>query len=407
MKLNKLLILLGLILAFPSSAKIEPSNNQVIGDGQASDKKITFNRGGSNPGFKWDEAAGEMKFTNDGSSYTSFSAAAGAMKNYLLNSNFQFWEWGTSTTITDGNAAYQAERWYVKNSLGTNGVITYSQVAGVSDGAPFGAKVQITTAPTAAQNNGTELYQTLENIDSLELYNQTASFSVKVKALNNVTQVGLQFMYKTTEAKVDTTIGSESLCTVNSSTFSNCSIAGQALGTSMTTSGVVGVRIRITAVSSGDTWDLNNGYTVELAMLNKGVAAGSYQLRSNSVAAEHLSLMRYYECFRDPSDLYSNENSVATAGFNESMFLYYKARKRIVPTGSIVGTWTTNNASGQPTLAGVSVNRAALVVSSSGTGNTYFISNNDPTYVCFDAEIQVICAEKQDSPDPPRCPAFV
>lgn len=378
MKLNKLLILLGLILAYPSSAKIEPSNNQVIGDGQASDKKITFNRGGSNPGFKWDEAAGELKFTNDGSSYVGFSSAAGAMKNYLANSNFELWQRGTTVVITDGNFSYQADRWYVVNTLGTNGVITYSQVAGVSEGAKYGAKVQISTAPTAAQNNGTEFFQTIENPLSLELYNQTASLSMKVKALNNVTQVGLQFMYKTTEAKVDTTIGSESLCTVNSSTFSNCSIAGQALGTSMTTSGVIGVRVRITAVSSGNTYDLNNGYVVELPMLNKGVAAAAWQRMGSDFADELHYCQRFYEKSYDlnvdPGTITNDGNMLFTCSSSNAQYSswFYNTRKRVAGTHTVY-----NPNSGLTTTcyqSGAGLNRAVSDVDSSETNFTFSIT---------------------------------
>lgn len=355
MKLRNLIVILGLALALPSNAKVEPSNTFTLGSGTATDKKITFNRGGSNPGFKWDEAAGELKFSNDGSSYSSLSSSGGATKNYLANSAFEFWQRGSVVTITDGNFSYQADRWYVKNSLGTNGVITYSRVTGVSDGAKYGAKVQISTAPTAAQNNGTELFQTIENPLSLELYNQTASFSAKIKALNNVTQVGLQFMYKTTEAKVDTTIGSESLCTVNSSTFSNCSISGQALGTSMTTSGVVGVRIRITAVSSGNTYDLNNGYTVELAMLNKGAAAASWQRMGSSYGAELAYCQRFYE------KSYELETDPGTATTNPGNILF--------------GCWTTSAGYGTVTYK---VNKRTTV------GHTVYNTNSGATTTCYE-----------------------
>src|SRR5581483_6255425 len=118
-----------------------------------------------------------------------------------------------------------------------------------------GAQVQITTAPTAAQTNGTELYQTLENLSFLELYSQNACFSANIKALGNVNQVGLQFMSNTSEAKVTTTIGSEVTVAVNTSGFTLGQIVNQALGSAMTTSGVVGVRIRITGVSSGNLYD--------------------------------------------------------------------------------------------------------------------------------------------------------
>lgn len=190
-----------------------------------------------------------------------------AIQNLLLNGNLPLFQRGTSSTVANGLTSYLADRWYAKNSLGTNGIITQDQLPGVSDGAAFGLRVRISTAPTALQTNGCELYQAIENQTSLQLYNKTASFQVKVKALANVTQVGIQFFYATSEIKLTTSIGSETLVTVNSSTFTTLNTGLQAIGTTQTTSGVVGVRIRPTAVSTGNLYDINNGFVVEQAMV--------------------------------------------------------------------------------------------------------------------------------------------
>ncbi len=219
-------------------------------------------------------------------------AAVAQPINFLINGAFDFWQRGTSVTIANTASTYQADKWYVKNSLGTNGVITFSRATGVTAGSLYGASVQITTAPTGSQTNGTELYQMIENPVTPSLYNQSASFNVLVKALTNVNQVGVQFCYKTTEAKCDSFIGSEQTCTVNTSTFANCTITNQALGTSMTTSGAVGVRIRITGVSSGNTYGLNNGFVAEQAMFNLGSTAGAFVRAGLTYGAEHYLVQR-------------------------------------------------------------------------------------------------------------------
>lgn len=271
--------------------------------------------------------------SNDGSGNLSWvtlsSFGIEPTKNLLINSNFDFWQRiagapTTGTTIANGASTYVADRWYGKNTLGTSGVLTFKQTSGVSDGAKYGASLQITTAPTAVQTNGCEMYQTLENLLSLELYNQTASFSVRVKALNNVNQVGIQFFYKTTEAKVDTAIGSEVLTTVNSSTFTTCTINGQALGTAQTTSGVIGVRIRITAVSVGNTYDISNGFICEQPIVNLGSLAASYARNGKTIAQELASCQRFYaSTFRDgvtPAQNTSNTNdSIVSATYSVSV----------------------------------------------------------------------------------------
>lgn len=228
------------------------------------------------------------------------------MKNRLINGAFDWWQAGTSATVTATGGGsptatylYQADQWYVNNILGggtVEGVITYSQVTGVTAGSLYGASVKITTAPTGTGiQNGCELYQTLSNRASIALYNQTASFTVLVKALGNINQVGVQFYYKTSEAKVDSVIGSEVLTTVNTSTFVACTINGQALGTSMTTSGVIGVRIRPTNKSSGNLYDLNNGFVCEQAILNIGPVAMPFSRQYEDPVNELAACKYFYQ----------------------------------------------------------------------------------------------------------------
>lgn len=216
-------------------------------------------------------------------------------RNHLYNANFDIWQRGATVTCANAATAYGPDRWYAENQLGTAGVITMTRVAGSSDGAKYGCSVKITTAPTASVANGTYLYQTLENFDSLRLYNKTASVFSKIKALGNVTQVGIALMYKTTEAKVDTVIGTEGTVTVNSSTFATGSISLQALGTSMTTAGVIGIRFRVVGVSSGAPYDLNNGFVVEQAMLVEGAVPTVFKPRFDCFQAELAACQRYYE----------------------------------------------------------------------------------------------------------------
>lgn len=303
-------------------------------------------------------------------------------QNFLLNSNFDFWQRGTSLTIANAASTYVPDRWYVKNSLGTNGIITASQQTGSSDGAKFAAKLLITTAPTAAQANGTELYQTLENLQSLSLYNQQACFSIKVKAFGNVNQCGIQFFYKTTEAKVDTAIGSEVTATVNTAGFTTITISGQALGTAQTAAGVVGVRIRIAGVSAGNTYDLNNGFSVEQAMLNLGTVSSSYRRQCDNMQEELSSCERFAE--KSYEITIAPGTAVGTGSFEWlrtgagiRYFIWYKTRKRTPPINTLYNP-VTGAANSYRDLS-ASVNRApgSLVVSST----TFYLDENSVGWV--------------------------
>ncbi len=276
------------------------------------------------------------------------SLSATPINNVLVNSALDYWQSGTSATVAATGAGsptntylYQADQWYVNNILGggtVEGIITYSRQAGVTNGSKYGAQVKITTAPTGTGiQNGTELWQTLSAAATSSLYNQTASFNVLVKALGNVNQVGCQFFYSTTEIKAATSIGSEQTATVNSSTFSSCTITAQALSTSMTTAGTVGVRIRITGVSSGNTYDVNNGFVIEQAMMNVGSTVGPFARQFNDPVHELASCQYFFEKSYDtttaPATTTATSAMTFTAPATSSNYnLSFKITKRVSPT---------------------------------------------------------------------------
>lgn len=317
-------------------------------------------------------AQGQMLRASDASSTLEW-ANYRAPLNHLFNANFDLWQRSAINLVTNGNSTYGADRWYVKNSLGTNGVITFSRATATSTDSRYAARVKITTAPTGSQANGCELYQTLDNAESLNLYNKTASFQVKVKALGNVNQVGIQFFYKTSEAKVDTALGSETTATVTTGSLTTITINGQALGTSATTTGVIGVRVRITGVSTGNTYDLNNGFEVEQALLNVASNIGDFRLRCNTLAEERLACMRYYEkSYPEGTDPASGSSeSGMTSGYAQTTAILrlvnprFLVPKRAGTTPTIV-VYDYNGSSGKVSPLG----------SSSSIGTTLSISTN-------------------------------
>lgn len=245
-------------------------------------------------------------------------------QNLLVNGGFDWWQAGTSTTLTaSGGGAptsvtsYLADQWYCNNILGgslTEGQITYKQVAGVLSGSLFGAQVFISRAPAGTGiQNGCELWTVLSNLATVPLIGQTVSFSVQVvQATGTVNQVGIQLFYATTEAKPGLAIGTEQTFPVGAFP-ALCQVNGIALGTSMTTAGVIGVRIRIAGVSSGNLYDSSNGFIVEQAMLNLGTTAQTFARQFNDPVQEFQACRFFFQAL-GPGASGAADNSATTVG---------------------------------------------------------------------------------------------
>lgn len=304
--------------------------------------------------------------------------------NYLYNSNFDLWQRGTSTTVANGATAYLADRWYVENTLGASGVITYSQIAGTSDGAKYAAKLQVTTAPAVGSSNGPNFYQVLENLDSLKLYNKTVSFQAKIKAFGNVNSIVVQICYKTTEGKCNAGYSTVT-ASVNTASFTTVNIPSQVLSTTFTTSGSVGVYIGVNGVSSGNKSDLNNGFAVEQAMLVIGGSPSEFHTRYSSIASELEACQRYYEKSYD----YATDPGTVTntggyryrnlVGGDFSFTIGFQSRKRTTPSITYYnpatgGTGTLREDAGNNktiALNGTAGERSFASIVSSGTNLEY------------------------------------
>lgn len=293
--------------------------------------------------------------------------------NYLINGGFEFAQ-RVNTGLTNGQTEYVNDRWYITNSLGTNGVISASTPPlnpSAAIGGRFGAfpiaAYYIATAPTASQANGLVIYHTLERRDSMVFYNNLATFAIWVQSYGAyTTQVGITFMYKTTEAKVDTTLSNEYLFTISAANWTRCVIQGFPVGTTMTTSGVLGIRIRQTAVSTGNLYDVGQGLSLAQAMLVPGAVVPKTFERAGITRAGELALcQRYYEKTYNVDTALGGASSylghyvtnvmnisVATAGtYCLGRHPRFKVEKRATPTvylynadnGSI-GSWNIDGA---------------------------------------------------------------
>jgi hypothetical protein len=205
------------------------------------------------------------------------------------------------------------------------------------------------------------------------------SFRVKVQALGRVTSVGIAIMYKTSNAKVDTVMGAEQSVTVNTSGWADATLENVTMAPTPSGSGAIGVRIRILGVSSGNTYDLNNGFICEQAMLNQGMLAAQFRRRHRSFAEEVAACQRYYEKSYELNTIPAAVTTVGCFGYRASGpsaydHVAFLARKRTTPTivlynSNSGATGTFRDISGPADVAHTAdgVGESGFNTSSSGT----------------------------------------
>ena len=181
-----------------------------------------------------------------------------------------------------------------------------------------------------------------------------ASLSFVAYASGTVTQIGVQFLYNAgTEALPTSTIGSEQFFTVNAVTNTLCQLNGQAIANPFSANGCLGVRIRPTAVSSGNIYDNGNGILVSGFMLTNSNTALNYQdsTSAQTIAACQRFFEKSYNITVNPGSItYSGEHAMAIPGGEPgALTSVFKASKRVAPTTTIYNpeTGATGSAAGR------------------------------------------------------------
>lgn len=244
---------------------------------------------------------------------------AGAPINLAPNGGVDFWlaNEATALTVATANSTYGPENWYVKNASG--GDVTIRQVTGVVNGSAFGVKCLFANTPSTSNNM--ELYYILPNTMSQKLYGLPLSASLSVIAFGNITKIGVTWFAKTTEAKLDTAVGAEVSYDVNTSKAVQVGISlplgmTTQLGTAPNVAGVLGLRIRALAASSGNIYDNNNGYQVEQLMLTSTTTPVYTYQRFGATAGDELDAVQLVYQKNFPIGTAPAQNAGVSAGYN-------------------------------------------------------------------------------------------
>jgi hypothetical protein len=334
--------------------------------------------------------------TTNSASISAFSSHQ--FTNKLINSNFAIWQRGSTATIAANTPAYLADQWYAHP--GTTGTLTYSRVAGVQPGSVYGASLVVLT--TGGTTPACELVQPIENMNTIDMLSQYISSSVYIKAAGLVTQVGISLIYGTSEAKFaansSNLIGTETLLTVSTSGFVQGKVLAAYVGSLPTSAGIIGLRIRPTAVSSGSIYAVGNGFIAEKAVVNIGTVDMPWARAGRNHMEEIAMCQRYFERMGGTSfEVYAQSVAIGS-GYEGSgsgqFYCFFSTTKRVTPTITGGGTFSVagnGSSSSTATFSAATASGAKstlLTISSAVTAGLAVVCNaNAAGFIDIDASI--------------------
>jgi hypothetical protein len=280
------------------------------------------------------------------------------MKNYLINSNFDFWQRATSQSLTSSNA-YVADRWnWGTGSAGTSVISRQALSSNNVDLIGQGVQYCLQSSTSAAGTTPIHL-QKIENVQSLAGKTVTISFWARTSTGNgtySVTPVFIQNFGSGGSTSVVTSGTAISVAettgafTKYTQTITLPSIAGLTVGTSSY------LELRL---ATGNTF---NGliYQITQIMLNEGPVPAPFQLAGNSISGELALCQRYYET----GSIYIRQDFNPSGAASVAYTVPFKVNKR----ASITATWA--DASSGATSVGSPVSSGVDYISIIWTLNT-------------------------------------
>ena len=229
---------------------------------------------------------------------TSINSGGISGKNYVINSNFDFWQRGTSFT-TDSAATwiYTADRWAAQNLYSGNGAVNV--VTQESTHVPAGSKYSLKSVVGTASvvNNGRmNLLYTLEHQDAISLAGKVITISAQVKAIGAVDRYNIAGYYSTSggKAHAGTAYISGNASAINSSGFTKVSATFTVPSAStLTSSGTLGI-LFVFYKNNGVPESVGDGVYLSQVKIEEGSQATTFSTASPTLAEEHAACQRYY-----------------------------------------------------------------------------------------------------------------
>ena len=295
-----------------------------------------------------------------------------AGKNKIINGDFGIWQRGT--TLSGGG--YLADRF----NCSTDATLTQSRqnfTAGSAPVAGYEAQYFIRYAKSAG-GSFLSPSQTIEDVRTFAGQTITVSFWAKADAAVTIAPYYVQYFGSGGSADVGNTIATQAITTSwvrYSFTLTLPSIAGKTIATGSYLQIFTGRYIG-SAATTIDIWGVQVEY---------GSKATPFQTASGGSIQNELAMcQRYY--YSNLGVAYVYFDTYAASGAYPTFIIPFPTSMRVVPTTTLVGTFTYSFASALAVNAGTN-NYVALNITASGSGQRSYVQSNASSGITASAEL--------------------
>lgn len=277
-----------------------------------------------------------------------------ALRNYIINSAFDFWQRGTSfSNVSD--STYQADRWFNTKPGGDVVNVNRVDISALHMPAQYACRIDRST-----NSGGFELNTNLETKVLREVKGKTITASVYIRKGSALSSdVTLTLRTTNTELKNGSNVDVATLvipnANINTSTFTRFSVS---LVVPSNTS-ALGLHFKVGASQAAGA---NVYFEITQAMINDGEVANPYTRACRTVAEELESCERYFEKSQNIEDGLGGASAglvfeVSSASAEIDTCFTFKTRKRATPTVTIYSPSGINSG---PTIQNAGENSFAV-----------------------------------------------
>jgi hypothetical protein len=217
-----------------------------------------------------------------------------AGKNFVINGGFDFWQRGTSYSMTSGWNYGSADRWGFQQ-YPTGGACTVTRSTDVPTGFQYSLKTQRTAASTNTSSNG--ILQCIESNHAIPLQGKTVTLSFYAKA-------GANFSGGTLNAKIQTGTAADEIIGIANGSYTGNVVAGNTSPSITTTwtrytltttlaTNIQEISINLNWAGVGTAGSDDSVYITGV-QLEQGAAATPFSRAGGTIQGELAACQRYY-----------------------------------------------------------------------------------------------------------------